>query len=84
LVVQVQDASGVEQGADPQSVLRDAKKAVKGMNLLSGPLGSGLSTAQNAPADLENAYNFQDTYLQPLRMFDNVIGKLADVRARSS
>ncbi|KIK35831.1 hypothetical protein CY34DRAFT_16788 [Suillus luteus UH-Slu-Lm8-n1] len=77
--IEVQDASGVEQGADPQSVLRDAKKAVKGMNLLSGPLGSGLSAAQNAPADLEDAYNFQDTYLQPLRIFDNVISKLADV-----
>ncbi|KIK42620.1 hypothetical protein CY34DRAFT_12278 [Suillus luteus UH-Slu-Lm8-n1] len=77
--IEVQDASGVEQGADPQSLLRDAKEAVKGMNLLSGPSGSGLSAAQNAPANLEDAYNFQDTYLQPLRIFDNVIGKLADV-----
>jgi hypothetical protein len=54
------------------------------MNLLSGPLGSGSSVPQNAPADLEDAYSFQDTYLQPLRMFDSVIDKLADVRARSS
>jgi hypothetical protein len=64
--------------------LRDAKEAVKGMNLLSGPVGSGVSAAQNAPTDLEDAYHFQSTYLQPLRMFDNVIGKLADVRTHSS
>jgi hypothetical protein len=82
--VQAQHASGVEQGADQQSLLRDAKEAVKGMNLLSGPSGSGLSAAKNAPANLEDAYNFQDTYLQPLRIFDNVIEKLANVRVRFS
>ncbi|KAG2096495.1 uncharacterized protein F5147DRAFT_656572 [Suillus discolor] len=72
-------SSDVKQGGDPQSALLDAKKAVKGMNLLSGPVESGASTAQNAPGDLEDAYSFQDTYLQPLRTFDNIIGKLADV-----
>ncbi|KAG1868778.1 hypothetical protein C8R48DRAFT_120095 [Suillus tomentosus] len=72
-------SSGLKQGGDPQSALRDAKKAVKGMNLLSGPVESGASAAQNASGDLEDAYSFQDTYLQPLRIFDNIIGKLADV-----
>jgi hypothetical protein len=50
------------------------------MNPLSGHATSGASTVQNAPADLEAAYNFQDTYLQPLRIFDSVVGTLADVR----
>ncbi|KAG1850794.1 hypothetical protein DFJ58DRAFT_914602, partial [Suillus subalutaceus] len=78
--IKVQDASsGVERCADPQSALRDAKKAVKDMNLLSGPVGSGVCAAQNTSADLEDVYNFQDTYLQPLRIFDNVIGKLTGV-----
>jgi hypothetical protein len=49
------------------------------MNLLSGPVVSVVSKAKNAPAVLEDVYNVQDTYLQPLKIFDNVIGKLADV-----
>ncbi|KAG1836871.1 hypothetical protein DFJ58DRAFT_917517, partial [Suillus subalutaceus] len=78
--IKVQDTpSGAEQGADPQLALQNAKEVVKDMNLLSGAVGSGASAAQNASADLEDAYNFQDTYLQPLRIFDSVIGKLADV-----
>ncbi|KAG2335746.1 hypothetical protein BDR05DRAFT_1006495 [Suillus weaverae] len=77
---EVQDTPlSVEQCADPKWALRDAEQAVKGMNLLSGLVGSGAPAAQNAPADLEAAYNFQDTYLKPLRIFDDVIGKLADV-----
>ncbi|KAG2087913.1 uncharacterized protein F5147DRAFT_658845 [Suillus discolor] len=72
-------SSDVKQGGDPQSALRDAKKTVKGMNLVSGPVESGASATQNAPGDLEDAYSFQDAYLQPLRIFDNIIGKLADV-----
>jgi hypothetical protein len=59
--------------------LQDAKEAVDGMNLLSRPVVSVVSTAKNAPAVLEDVYNVQDTYLHPLKIFDNVIGKLADV-----
>jgi hypothetical protein len=78
--VQVQDtSSGVEQCADPQTLLREAKDTVEGMNLLSAPAKSGVSATQNAPADLEAAYGVEDTYLQPLRVFDSVIGSLADV-----
>jgi len=51
------------------------------MKPLSGHATSGASTVQNASADLEAAYNFQDTYLQLLRIFDSVIETLADVRA---
>jgi len=85
VVAQDQDApSGPEQGADPQSALHNAKQAVKGMNLLSKPVESGVSAAQNTPAALEDVYNVQDTYLQPLRIFDKVIGELADVWPHSS
>ncbi|KAG1840807.1 hypothetical protein DFJ58DRAFT_916610 [Suillus subalutaceus] len=59
---------GAEQGADPKSALQNAKEAVKLMKPLSEHLTSGASTVQNASADLEAAYNFQDTYLQPLRI----------------
>lgn len=79
---EVQDApSGVKQDANPRSALRDAKEAVKRMNILSGPVKSGASAAQNASGDLEDTYSFQDTYLQLLRIFDNSIGKLAEVWA---
>ncbi|KAG2098742.1 uncharacterized protein F5147DRAFT_656018 [Suillus discolor] len=64
--------SDVKQGGDPQSALRDAQGVVGRMTLLSGPVESGASAAQNASGDL-------DTYLQPLRIFDNVIGNIADV-----
>jgi hypothetical protein len=78
----IQDApSGAEQRDDPQSALQTAKEAVKLMKPLSGHVTSGASTVENTSADLEAAYNFQDTYLQPLRIFDSVIGTLADVRA---
>jgi hypothetical protein len=83
--MQVQDAPpGPEQGTDPQLALQNAKQAVKDINLLSGPVGSGVSAAQNAPADLEDVYNVQDTYLQPLKIFDKVIRELADVWPHSS
>ncbi|KAG1843731.1 hypothetical protein C8R48DRAFT_765437 [Suillus tomentosus] len=75
--VEVQDGPpGAEQGTDPQLALRDVNEAAKGMNLLSGPVASGISAAQNAPAD---ACTFEDTYLRPLKIFDAVIGKLANV-----
>ncbi|KIK42595.1 hypothetical protein CY34DRAFT_136097 [Suillus luteus UH-Slu-Lm8-n1] len=72
-------SSGVEQCTNPQSALREAKDAAEGMNLLLTPLRSGASSAQDAQANLEAAYGAEDTYLQPLRVFDSVIGALADV-----
>ncbi|KAG2361228.1 hypothetical protein BDR07DRAFT_76617 [Suillus spraguei] len=78
--VEVQDApSGTDQSADPQLALQTARDAVESMNLLSGRVTSGVSAAQNAPADLEDACNLEETYLKPLKIFDSVIGKLADV-----
>ncbi|KAG1843728.1 hypothetical protein C8R48DRAFT_765436 [Suillus tomentosus] len=72
--MEIQDAPSCAKSA-----LREANEAAKGMNSLSGRVTSGLSVAQNAPADLEDACKFGDTYLRPLRIFDSVIGKLADV-----
>ncbi|KAG1899840.1 uncharacterized protein F5891DRAFT_380520 [Suillus fuscotomentosus] len=39
------------------------------------------SPAQHSPApvDLELAYNFQDTYIRPFKIFDSVVGTLTDV-----
>jgi hypothetical protein len=78
--MQVQDApSGPKQGTNPQMALHNAKQAVKGMNVFLGPVESGVSAAQNAPVVLNDVYNVQDTYLQPLKILDNIIRKLMDV-----
>jgi hypothetical protein len=37
------------------------------------------SVGQDAQADLDAADGFQDTYLKPLRIFDSVIGEIANV-----
>ncbi|KAG1874759.1 hypothetical protein DFJ58DRAFT_323125 [Suillus subalutaceus] len=71
--------SGVEVEADTQSILRDAQEAVKCMHPLLGPAITVVSVGQDAQVDLDAADNFQDTYLEPLRIFDDVIGKIADV-----
>jgi hypothetical protein len=74
VVVQVQAApSGVEAEGDAQSALRDAQEATKHMYSLSRPVIAVTSTGQGAQKDLDTADTFQDTYLQPLRIFDTVI-----------
>ncbi|KAG2055000.1 hypothetical protein BDR06DRAFT_971099 [Suillus hirtellus] len=73
-----------EAPSGAKSALREANDAAKGMNLLSGPVTSGVSAAQNASADLEDACKLGDSYLRPLRIFDSVIEKLVDVWAHSS
>jgi hypothetical protein len=50
------------------------------MHPLSGPAITVASAGQDAQENLEAAGNFQDTYLKPLRVFDDVIGRIADVR----
>ncbi|KAG2362066.1 hypothetical protein BDR07DRAFT_1074184 [Suillus spraguei] len=55
--------------------LEDAPESAKRMRPLSGPAMTG----QDADVDLDTADSLQDTYLKPLRIFDDVIGKLADV-----
>jgi hypothetical protein len=55
---QVQDTpSGVERSTDPQLALREANGTAEGKDLFSGHVRSGVSAAQDAPADLEDAYN---------------------------
>jgi len=49
------------------------------MYSLSRPVITVTSTGQGAQEDFDTADTFQDTYLQPLRIFDTVIGKIADV-----
>lgn len=84
MVVQVLDApSGVEEIPDPQLVdakLRGAREGTENMRLLGGRVTSAASTANN-PAGLAVADDFQTTYLQPLKIFDTVIGNLANVWA---
>jgi hypothetical protein len=53
------------------------------MKPLSGHVTSGASTAQIESVDLEAVFEFQDAYLQPLWIFDNVIGMLVEVWSTS-
>ncbi|KIK38627.1 hypothetical protein CY34DRAFT_14919 [Suillus luteus UH-Slu-Lm8-n1] len=71
--------AGAEVEADTQSALRDAQQAAKRMHPLSGPAITAASVGQDAQADLDAADGFQDTYLKPLRIFDSVIGEIANV-----
>ncbi|KAG1830145.1 hypothetical protein EV424DRAFT_1343722 [Suillus variegatus] len=76
----VQDAStGVKQGADPQSVNVALRDAYGGANALLGPIRSVASAGRNAPAALDDMDSMEATYLQPLRIFDTVIGEVAEV-----
>jgi hypothetical protein len=80
LVAQVQTApSGAKEEADTQLALRGAQQAAKRMHPLSEPAITVASAGQDAQADLNAADDFQDTYLKPLRIFDDVIGEIADV-----
>ncbi|KAG2055505.1 hypothetical protein BDR06DRAFT_995916 [Suillus hirtellus] len=76
----VQDAStGVKQGTDPQSLNAALRDAYGGANALLGPVRSVVSAGRNAPAALDDMDNMEATYLQPLRIFNTVIGEVAEV-----
>jgi hypothetical protein len=80
VIVQAQAASsGVEVEADTQSALRDAQEAAKCMHPPLGPAITVVSVDQDVQADLDAADDLQDTYLKPLRISDNVIGKITNV-----
>jgi hypothetical protein len=72
VVVQVLDTpSGVEKMPDPQLVdaeLRGAREGTENMKLLGERVTSVAPAANNAPADLAVADDFQTTYLQPLNI----------------
>ncbi|KAG1824218.1 hypothetical protein EV424DRAFT_1555645 [Suillus variegatus] len=79
----VQDTSTVmQQGADPQSVnkaLQDAGHGTDQMESLLGLARPVLSAGKNGSAALDDVDSIETTYLQPLRIFDTVIGTIADV-----
>ncbi|KAG1901391.1 uncharacterized protein F5891DRAFT_1029204 [Suillus fuscotomentosus] len=79
----VQDASTVvQQGADPQSVnkaLQDAGHGADQMKQIGGYARPVLSAGKKGPAALDSIDSFGTTYLQPLRIFDTVIGTIAEV-----
>jgi hypothetical protein len=72
-------SSGVEVDADIPSELRDAQQAARRMHPLSGPAITVVSVGQDARAGLDAADGFQNTYLKHLRIFDAVIGEIANV-----
>ncbi|KAG2158585.1 uncharacterized protein EDB93DRAFT_554165 [Suillus bovinus] len=69
----------VEVEADTGSVLRGAQEVANRMHPLSGPAITAASVVEGGPEDLDAADDFQDTYLKPLKIFDDVIGKIADL-----
>ncbi|KAG2744506.1 hypothetical protein P692DRAFT_20743804 [Suillus brevipes Sb2] len=78
----VQDALSVEQGVDIQSTntaTRNASDATDKMNMFSGPGRLAASAGTNGLVDLNKLDKFDATYLKPLKIFDSVIGTLADV-----
>ncbi|KAG1852862.1 hypothetical protein DFJ58DRAFT_399683 [Suillus subalutaceus] len=72
-------ASSAVEVTDTQLELRDAQESTKRMHPLAGPVITVASVGQGGQEDLDAVDNFQDTYLEPLRIFDNVIGKIADL-----
>ncbi|KAG2048459.1 hypothetical protein BDR06DRAFT_976024 [Suillus hirtellus] len=70
--------SGVKVKDDVQSVLWGAQDAMEHMHLLSG---RAASPGKEAQEDLHTAGKFGDTHLKPLKIFDAVIGEIADVWA---
>ncbi|KAG1893238.1 uncharacterized protein F5891DRAFT_986085 [Suillus fuscotomentosus] len=76
--------SGVDETSGPESVgteLQGAHEASEHMKTLGGRAQSVASIANNTLADLAAADNFQTNYLQPLKIFDTAIEKIANVWA---
>ncbi|KAG2354225.1 hypothetical protein BDR07DRAFT_1382408 [Suillus spraguei] len=71
--------SGVEIEFDTQSALQDAQEPAKRMHPRPGPAITVVAVDRDAQTDLHNAVKFQYTSLKPLRIFDEVIGKIVDV-----
>ncbi|KAG1847347.1 hypothetical protein DFJ58DRAFT_483802 [Suillus subalutaceus] len=62
-----------------QSELRGAQEFPMRMHPLAGPVITVASVGQGGEENLDAVDSFQDTYLEPLRILDNVISKIADV-----
>lgn len=65
--------------SDTKSALQEAQQATNLIHPLAGPAITPVSVGQGAQGDLNTAGNFQDTYLKHIRIFDDVIGQIADV-----
>ncbi|KAG1800406.1 uncharacterized protein HD556DRAFT_1033483 [Suillus plorans] len=82
---QVQAApSGEEENLDTQLVdaeLQGACDSTQNMGLLGKHATSAASAVDHAPAGLAAADNFETKYLQPLKIIDGVLEKIADVWA---
>ncbi|KAG2098420.1 uncharacterized protein F5147DRAFT_839624 [Suillus discolor] len=76
IVVQA-TSSNVE--ADTESALRHAQQGANRMHPLSGPAITAASVVEGAQEDLDDADSLQETYLKPLRIFDDVIGKITEL-----
>jgi hypothetical protein len=59
--------------------LQGAYDGKENMRLLGGHATSMASAANNAPADLAAAGDFETTYLQPLKIINTVLEKISDV-----
>jgi len=81
---QVQAASSGVEIPDAQSVdagLRDAREGVESMRQLGKHSTTAASAAKDGPEYLDAADNFQVPDLQPLKIFDTVVGELVNVWA---
>ncbi|KAG2144631.1 uncharacterized protein EDB93DRAFT_1337942, partial [Suillus bovinus] len=81
-VLQVHTTPSDKEGFDPKSVdaeLRGARDGMQSMGLLGKHATSMASAAINGPADLDTMDDFETTYLQPLKIIDTVLGKIADL-----
>lgn len=85
MVVQVLDTfSGMEETPSFRSVyaeLQGAHEASEHVKTLGGHALYVASAVNNAPASLAAADDFNTAHLQPLKIFDSVIVKVADVGA---
>jgi hypothetical protein len=84
VVAQVQAASSGAEIPDFQLVdagLRDAREGMASMRQLGKHTTAVASAAKDGPEDLDAADNFETTCLQQLKIFDSVIGELANVWA---
>jgi hypothetical protein len=83
-IPQVHVASSENEGPDPQLIhaeLQGACDSKQSMGLLGKHATSVTSTTNNAPAGLAASDDFQTSYLQPLKIFDTAIEKIANVWA---
>ncbi|KAG2144689.1 uncharacterized protein EDB93DRAFT_1337981 [Suillus bovinus] len=72
-------AKETRRSASTDAELQAAHEALEHMRTLGGPAQSATSAASNASASLTAADNFSTTYLQPLKIFDTAIEKIANV-----